>query len=575
MRLGRPCLRRLARATLLAAPLAPFLACSAAAPPPRPQAAAARQAVGESVQWDLEWARGAVFYEVFVRSFADSDGDGVGDLAGLTARLDHLNDGDPTGGNDLGVDALWLMPVFESPSYHGYDVVDYDSIDGEYGSEEDFDRFLAEAHRRGMRVILDLVVNHTGRDHPWFVEAAASPASPRRDWYVWRQDDPGWTQPWGGDHRTWHPADGAFYYGIFWGGMPDLDWRHPPVREEMAAIALRWLDRGVDGFRLDATRHLVANGPGALQNDQPETHAALREFAAAVRARHPDALLVGENWTDTETIATYYGSTAEIALGDELPMSFDFPLAEAILQAVAAGDARPVADQLAAIAAAYPPGVLDATFLTNHDQTRLATRLDGDPGALRLAAALLLTLPGTPFLYYGEEVGLANGPGAADPAKRTPMPWEDDSPGGGFTTGEPWHPFAPGRDTANVADQQADPASLFAWYRELIALRRASPAIRRGDLEVLATGGEPGLLVFRRRAGGEAGREETVLVAHNLGAAAAALPPTVAALLAGAQPLLAPATDGLGSGGGGLDAGNAAALPARSTRAWRLSATPD
>src|SRR5262245_24492704 len=235
------------------------LACAGAplaAPPPAGVAAVS--------QWKNDWARGAVFYEVFVRSFADSNGDGIGDLRGLTAKLDYLNDGDPATDGDLGVDALWLMPVFDSPSYHGYDTVDYEKIEPDYGTGEDFDRFLAEAHRRGIRVILDFVMNHSSSQHPWFVESASSPTSARRDWYVWRADDPGWTQPFpgGGSNHTWHAKNGAFFYGIFWSGMPDLNFSTPAVRQEIERLAASWLARGVDGFRLDATRHLFANGPG-------------------------------------------------------------------------------------------------------------------------------------------------------------------------------------------------------------------------------------------------------------------------------------------------------------------------
>src|SRR5262245_18585835 len=306
------------------------------APPPSPAARA-------PVQWDLEWVRGAVFYEVFVRSFADSDGDGVGDLRGLTAKLDYLNDGNPGTGPDLGVDALWLMPVFESPSYHGYDTVDYDKIDREYGTEADFDRLLAEAHRRGIKIIVDLVMNHSSSQHPWFVESDSSPSSPRRDWYVWRADDPGWTQPWGGSNPTWHAGQHGFYYGVFWGGMPDLNHRNPAVRREMQAIAARWIGRGVDGFRLDATRHLVEDGPDQEQVDTPETHEVLKELSAAVRRASPRAILVGENWTDTPKIAAYYGSTAVVKGGDELPMSFDFPLASAIVEGVGTGEASGIA----------------------------------------------------------------------------------------------------------------------------------------------------------------------------------------------------------------------------------------
>jgi glycosidase len=481
---------------------------------PFPPADAGRGVPRETrtTQWQHDWVRGAVFYEVFVRSFADSDGDGVGDLAGLTARLDYLNDGDPSGGRDLGVDALWLMPVFESPSYHGYDVVDYERIDSDYGTGEDFERLLDEAHRRGIKIIVDLVVNHTSVRHPWFERACCSPHSPYRSWYVWRPDDPGWTQPWGGDFPTWHRRGDEYYYGIFWSGMPDLNWRTPAVREEMARVASLWLERGVDGFRLDATRHLVANGPGELQNDQPETHAYLKDFAAHVRGRFPDAVLVGENWTDTANIATYYGSSDPIHGGDELPMSFDFPLAEAIVQAVETGAADGVEATLREVAELYPPGAIDAPFLTNHDQVRVATRLADDLARLRLAASILLTLPGAPFLYYGEEIGLPSGPGREDEQKRTPMPWDGSSPGRGFTVAEePWFPFAPAGPEVSVAAQADDPGSLRAHYRELIRLRHASEALAKGDLELLAPQ-DPALLAYLRRTPSEA-----VLVLHNLG----------------------------------------------------------
>ncbi|HWC65519.1 MAG TPA: alpha-amylase family glycosyl hydrolase, partial [Thermoanaerobaculia bacterium] len=249
---------------------------------------------------------GRVFYEVFVRSFQDSDGDGIGDLGGLISRLDYLNDGNPDSATSLGVDGIWLMPVFRSPSYHGYDTADYETINPDYGSDADFRRLLDEAHRRGMKVIVDLVVNHTSAEHPWFVDAASSPSARHRDWYVWSPVDPGWTQPWGGATPTWHPLGGAFFYGVFWGGMPDLNFRNPEVRAEIERIAALWLARGVDGFRLDAARHLVEDGPGPLQTDTPETHAYWKEFAESVRAVKPDATLVGEIWSDTATIAPYY-----------------------------------------------------------------------------------------------------------------------------------------------------------------------------------------------------------------------------------------------------------------------------
>ena len=475
---------------LMRAPLSLLLflltACAGSLPP-SPQASTPTQS-------DHDWARGAVFYEVFVRSFSDSDGDGKGDLRGLTSKLDYLD--------DLGVDALWLMPVFQSPSYHGYDTVDYEKIDDEYGTAEDFQRLLDEAHRRGIRIIVDLVMNHSSSQHPWFVESASSPTSPKRDWYVWRADDPGWTQPWGGANHTWHEKNGAFYYGVFWGGMPDLNFSTPAVREEMKRLAGLWISRGVDGFRLDATRHLFANGPGDLQNDQPETHVYLKELAEHVRRVNPRAVLVGENWTATPIIARYFA---------DLPMSFNFPLAEEILHGVQDGEAAGIAGKLDEVLELYPPGALDAPFLTNHDQIRIATVLKNDPAKLRSAAAVLLTLPGAPFLYYGEEVGLQNSPGGGDEHKRTPMPW-DASPTGGFTTGRPWFQLAPG--SANVAAQAGDPGSLLSHYRKLIQARKSSPALMKGNLELLTSGVKSNpVLAFTRESPGE-----KVLVLHNLGA---------------------------------------------------------
>ena len=534
------------------------LTCGSAVPAGRESAPAPARPFPAA--WDHDWARGAVFYEVFVRSFQDSDGDGIGDLRGLVSRLDDLNDGDAATTTDLGVDALWLMPVFESPSYHGYDTTDYSRIDPDYGTNADFLRLLDEAHRRGIRVIVDLVLNHSSSQHPWFVSAAASPASPFRDFYVWSATDPGWKRPWGGNEGTWHRSGDAYYYGVFWGGMPDLNWKSPALREELKRAAALWLDRGVDGFRLDATRYLVETGAGGGQADTPETHAALREFAVHVRRVKPRALLVGENWADTGVIATYYGSKA-VPGGDELPASFDFPLSEQIRRAVATGNGVPVAAKLAEVLAAYPPGALDAPFLTNHDQVRLATELGRNAAKLRNAAAVLLTLPGAPFLYYGEEVGIENGTTGGDESKRTPMPW-DATAGGGFTTGTPWFAFAPGREAANVAAQTGDPASLLSRYRTLIRVRKASPALAKGEVVLLSpTTGISPFLAFLRRTG-----TETVLVVHNLSDA-----------FASAGPLAVEGTafDRLFADAGTADPSGAPGslrvyLPGRGTGIWRV-----
>jgi glycosidase len=491
----------------------------ASAPPalaePAPAARAATDPAGR-----LGWADGAVCYEIFVRSFADSDSDGIGDLRGLTQRLDYLNDGNPNGGYDLGVDAIWLMPIFRSPSYHGYDVTDYEHVNPDYGTEADFDRLLSEAHRRGIKVILDLPLNHTSAGHAWFREAAADSKSPRRDWYVWSDSDLAWSQPWNPSNVTWHKAGKAHYYGLFRSSMPDLNFRTPAVRSEMERVADLWLKRGVDGFRLDATRHLIETGLGAGQSDTGETHAYLREFAAHVRRVKPEALLVGENWTDTQTIATYFGRADSVARVDELPCNFNFPLADAIVEGIRTGDARPAASVLREMKRVYPHGVIDAPFLTNHDMQRVATQLGGSRERLRSAVVTLLTLPGAPVLYYGEEIGLRNGPGDDDRDKRTPMAW-DGSPGGGFTAGTPWQPFAPDMEETNVAAQMKNPISLFGRYRGLIRVRRGYAALRTGDLGLLTSvDRSTPVLAFTRTSGAE-----RMLVVHNLGGAAATAGP--------------------------------------------------
>jgi glycosidase len=536
------------RTTALLAALA--AACATSSPQP-PQPPDARPPGTSSTAW---W-NGAVVYEIFVRSYQDSNGDGKGDLQGLIDRLDYLNDGDPATDADLGVDAIWLMPIHPSPSYHGYDVTDYDGVNPDYGAPADMDRLVAECHRRGIRVILDLVVNHTSSQHPWFFEAASSPTALHRDWYEWSASDAGWRQPWdpftGGP--TWHASGSAWYYGVFWSGMPDLNWRNPAVRNEMGAVAARWLGRGVDGFRLDAIRYLVANG--AAQQDQPETHRFLREFAAGVRGVRPDAMLVGEAWADTATIAPYYGSTGAVPGGDEIPLLFDFPLSDAVVAGVAAGNASGIASTLDTVSRNYPRGAADAPFLSNHDQVRVATRLAGDPAKLWLAATILLTLPGTPFLYYGEEIGLQNGSCAGDECKRTPMAW-DGTASGGFTTGTPWWPPAPGG--ASVAAQTGDGTSLLSRYRQLVRARSASAALRRGEVTAVA-GAASGVLAFVRVGGGE-----TVLVAHNLGGAFAGT--SVAAPGSVSEPIFAdPGATAFGGAGTW-----SVFLPPRGSGVWRI-----
>jgi glycosidase len=471
----------------------------------------ARAAEPAGAPGSRSWADGAVFYEVFVRSFFDANGDGKGDLPGLIAKLDYLNDGDPKTTSDLGVDALWLMPIFKATSYHGYDVTDYEAVNPDYGTNQDFERLIKEAHKRGMRVIIDLVLNHTSIQHPWFQASAVSAGSEKRNWYVWSPDDPGWTKPDGSGNPTWHERGGAYYYGIFSPGMPDLNYRTKAVREEAKRIAKLWLDRGADGFRLDGARHIVEDGDGAGQADTPETHAFWKEFAASVRAEKPGAVLVGEVWGNTDQIAEYFGDVNKVPGGDELPMNFNFPLARGILEAIRGGNADDLGSRLNEVLHTYPKGVVDAPFLANHDQIRVANQLESaGPGGVRAAAAILLTLPGAPFVYYGEELGMRQPEDDADEAKRQVMTWEP-GPVGGFTKGRPWQGFGPGgRETINVATETKDPGSLLSRYRKLIALRHHSEALKHGQLEVLSAKGS--VLAYLRKL-----PSETVLVIHNLG----------------------------------------------------------
>jgi glycosidase len=440
---------------------------------------------------------------VFVRSFKDSNGDGKGDLKGLIEKLDYLNDGNPETTRDLGVDAIWLMPVFESPSYHGYDVVDFERIESDYGSNEDFDEFLKQAHKRGVKVFVDLMLNHTSNQHPWFLEAV-TPGSSKRDWYVWSPTDPGWGQPWNPSQPAWHRKGDAYYYGVFWSGMPDLNFRNPKVREEMTRIAVQWAKKGIDGFRLDAIRHLIETGPGKGQTGSEENHVFLKEFLAQLRKVNPQFALVGEVWSNTADIAPYYGD------GDnELQMLFDFSMSGVLVNAAWSGDATNVAEQITDEQNTYPKTAVNAPFLSNHDQLRVATTVNKDRSRLGLAAAMLLTLPGAPFVYYGEEIGLANGPGSEDEFKRTPMLWTEP-PNLGFSPVRAWQHTNAIQLVAPVSVQTNDESSLLSRYRALIRARHASPALGLGALTLLDVETSK-VLAFLREEG-----EERVVVAHNL-----------------------------------------------------------
>lgn len=446
---------------------------------------------------ESNWKRGGVCYEVFVRSFYDSNGDGVGDLDGLIEKLDYINDGTASAERDLGANCIWLMPIAASPSYHGYDVTDYYRVDPEYGTNEDFKRLVAEAHERGIRVLVDLVLNHTSSEHPYFKHALLHVESPYRDWYLW-SPRPGPDKAQGGEN--WHrsPVREEYYYGFFWSGMPDLNVENPDVVEEMKRIATFWLEEmGADGFRLDAIRHLVEEGDRT--ENVPGTHVFLRDYAAHIRRIAPDAFTIGEVWDDIDVLLAYYP--------DQLDAHFAFEVSDSILSAVRTGSARGLLDPALRLQRELPADRY-APFLRNHDQTRTLTALEGDRAGARLAATLLLTLPGMPFVYYGEEIGMTGD--KPDPRLRTPMHWTGGQ-AAGFTRGLPWEPLQPDSLTANVETLEADPGSLLHLYRRLIHLRSENVAVGAGELVPLEASHDA-VAAYLRRDG-----DRAVLVLVNLG----------------------------------------------------------
>ncbi len=421
-------------------------------------------------------------------------------MRGLTARLDYINDGNRAGGNSLGANCIWLMPIDKSMSYHGYDVVDYYHVDPRYGTDDDFRNLVIEAHKRGIHVIVDFVPNHTGSQNPWFQAALRDPGSPYRDWYRWSKTLPVQKGPWG--QEAWHksPVRDEYYYGVFWHEMPDLNYENPSVRAEMQKVLTYWLkEMHADGFRFDAIPYLVEEGD-QLQHSRG-THDVLRQLGNTIRAEAPESFSVGEMSDESpEVMATYYP--------DQLDSYFAFAVARATMHAAETGDARGFFTAVAQANAKFPSGRW-SPFLTNHDQPRVMTVLR-DAAKARVAASALLTLPGMPFVYYGEEIGMV-GP-KPDELIRTPMQWSS-APNSGFTTGTPWEPLQADWKTKNVAAQDSSRQSLLNHYRKLIQLRNAHPALNSGPLALLQTNDTTGSIAAWLRSS----RDEAFLIVVNFG----------------------------------------------------------
>src|SRR4051812_25914038 len=442
------------------------------------------------------WWRSGVVYQIYPRSFADSNGDGVGDLAGVAGRLDHLA--------DLGVDALWLSPFYPSPmADFGYDVSDYTDVDPIFGSLADADRLIEQAHRRGLRVIFDWVPNHTSDRHEWFLASRSSRDDPKRSWYVWRDPGPGGEPPnnwvsnfslhgeipaWSLDERT-----AQLYLHSFLPQQPDLNWDNPAVAEAMHDVLRFWLGRGVDGFRIDVAHALGKDPdlgdhePGRPHHeDWPSVHPRLRAIRRVLEEYEGDRMAVGEVYLlDQRRLAPY------VRTGDELHLVHNFVF---LNLPWSARRFRETVDEFEELVG---PGAWPAWCLGNHDHSRIATRYGA--GAARVAAMLLLTLRGTPFLFQGDELGLPDVPippgrivdvDGRDP-ERAPIPWEPPStagPGAGFTTGEPWLPVSAEAERMAATVQKDDPGSMMALHRTLLALRRATPALTEGSYRSLDAG---------------------------------------------------------------------------------------
>jgi alpha-glucosidase len=480
------------------------------------------------------WWQNGVIYQIYPRSFMDSNGDGVGDLPGIRSRLDYVQ--------WLGVDAIWISPIFPSPmADFGYDVADYTDIEPLFGTLADFDRLLAGAHERGLKVMLDLVPNHTSDRHAWFQESRSSRDNPKRDWYMWRDAKPdgsppnNWLGNFGGSGWEWDAATGQYYYHSFLKEQPDLNYRNPAVVAAMCDVLRFWLDRGVDGFRVDVIYYMMKDGqwrdnppnprfePGdnpylaqepRYTYNQPEVHGLIRRFREVFDA-YPERMMVGEIYLPYDELMQYYGADL-----DECHMPFNFELINLPWEAAA------LRAKVEAYEAALPPGGWPNWVLGNHDQHRIASRVGR--AQARVAQMLLLTLRGTPTCYYGDELGMRDvdippeaeqdpfgrnvpGLGLGRDPERTPMQW-DTTPHAGFTQGTPWLPVAADYREYNVQVERGQADSTLELVRRLLQVRRATPALNVGRYETVQTTA-PDVLAYLREADGR-----RMLIALNLGA---------------------------------------------------------
>jgi glycosidase len=408
----------------------------------------------------FDWWRTAIFYEIFVRSFYDSDNDGIGDFNGITQKLDYLE--------ALGITAIWLMPIHPSPSYHGYDVINYYAVNTEYGTMDDFKKLLNEVHKRDMHLIIDLVINHTSSEHPWFKDANANVNSDYRDFYLWQNET---------GVGNWHQGQNGYYYGYFWGGMPDLNYTNPDVTTAILDITDYWLnDIGIDGFRIDAVKHLIEED-GKVENT-PATHEWLKEFFTAYKTQNPQAYTIGEVFGAGSSVINLY-------TGDELDHIFNFEMSNGFVNSTNGGGNSGIVSAVK-FAQQDMPDFNFATFLTNHDQNRVMSVFNGDINKAKVASFLMFTSSGTPFIYYGEEIGMQGK--KPDEDIRLPMQWSDDE-FAGFSTVQPWR--NPDSDTqsgyaqVNVGNQIGDSTSLLEHYRQLIQLRKTYSTLQTGDTILL------------------------------------------------------------------------------------------